>query len=89
MNTINYSILQKVLHALSALLIIWLVVSGFYVALVSEAARYKQVIGNINVSLSVLLIPVFMLRLYVSFGRGSPAVIDVKNLTPWFFLFIR
>lgn len=35
------------------------------------------------VSLSVLLIPVFMLRLYVSFGRGSPAVIDVKNLTPW------
>lgn len=89
MNTINYSTLQKVLHALSALLIIWLVVSGFYVALVSEAARYKQVIGNINVSLSVLFIPVFMLRFYVSFGRGCPAVIDVKNLTPWLVFFIH
>lgn len=83
MKAVDYSALQKVLHALSALLILWLMVSGFSVGLISEAARYKQVIGNFNVSLSLLLMPLFILRLYVSFGRGFPAAVDVNNIESW------
>lgn len=83
MKAVDYSALQKVLHALSALLILWLMVSGFSVGLISEAARYKQVIGNFNVSLSLLLMPLFILRFYVSFGRGFPAAVDVNNIESW------
>lgn len=85
----EYSKLQKVLHALSALLIIWLLISGFYAAQISEVVRHKQFIGDFNVSLSLLLIPIFTLRFYVSFGRGFPAVLDVKNLTPWLVFFVH
>ena len=89
MKTINYSTLQKVLHGFSAVLIIWLMMSGFYIGLIAEAVSYKQVISDINVSLGLLLTPVFILRLCVSFGRGCPATVDVNNLAPWLAFFIH
>lgn len=89
MKTINYSTLQKVLHGFSAVLIIWLMMSGFYIGLVAEAVSYKQVISDMNVSLGLLLIPVFILRLCVSFGRGCPATVDVNDLAPWLAFFIH
>ena len=89
MKTINYSTLQKVLHGFSAMLIIWLMASGFYIGLVAEAVSYKQVIGSMNVSLGLLLTPVFILRLCVSFGRGCPVTVDVNNLVPWLAFFIH
>lgn len=85
----NYSALQKVLHGFSAVMIIWLMVSGFYIGVVPDAVSYKQVVGDINVSLALLLTPVFILRLCVSFGRGCPSTVDVNNLAPWLAFFIH
>ena len=79
----KYSILQKVLNGVSALTIIWLLMSGFYVGLISEDLGLKHFIGELNVSVSLLLVPVFLLRLWVSFGRGYSALAGEKNLTPW------
>lgn len=79
----NYSLLQKVLHGVSALTIIWLLISGFYVGLISEKSTLKLFISEFNVSVSLLLIPVFLLRLSVSFGRGYGALSGENNLTPW------
>ncbi len=55
----KYSTLQKVLHALSALTIIWLLMSGFYAGLISEDAALKRLIGELNVSVSLSLAPFF------------------------------
>ena len=85
----KYSTLQKVLHALSALMIIWLLMSGFYAGLISENAGLKLFIGQLNVSVSLLLAPVFLLRLCVSFGRGYGALEGVKNLMPWLAFFVH
>lgn len=79
----KYSMLQKVLHGFSALTIIWLLISGFYVGLISENLALKVFVGELNVSVSLLLAPVFLLRLYVSFGRGYGALAGEKSLTPW------
>ena len=89
MKTINYSTLQKVLHGFSAVMIIWLMVSGFYIGVVPDAVSYKQVVGDIHVSLALLLTPIFILRLCVSFGRGCPSTVDVNNLAPWLAFFIH
>ena len=79
----KYSMLQKVLHGLSALTIIWLLMSGFYVGLISEDPALKVFIGDLNVSVSLLLMPIFLLRLCVSFGRGYGALAGKHKLMPW------
>ena len=85
----NYSIVQKVLHGLSALTIIWLLMSGFYVGLIMKDSALKIFVGELNVSLSLLLVPLFLLRLCVSFGRGYGALTDEKKLTPWLAFFVH
>lgn len=85
----KYSMLQKVLHGFSALTIIWLLISGFYVGLISENLALKVFVGELNVSVSLLLAPVFLLRLYVSFGRGYGALAGEKSLTPWLAFFVH
>lgn len=83
MQKIEYTKLQKALHAISALMILWLLMSGFYAGLIKEEEPLKHVIGAFNVSLSLLLIPIFLVRTYVSFGRGYAAVKGDKNLAHW------
>ena len=85
----KYSALQKVLHGFSALTIIWLLMSGFYVGLISKDLGLKHFIGELNVSVGLLLMPVFLLRLWVSFGRGYGALAGEKNLTPWLAFFVH
>lgn len=79
----NYSSLQKVLHGFTALIIIWLLMSGFYAGLITKDAALKVYIGELNVSVSLLLVPVFLLRLCVSFGRGYSALAGKNNVFPW------
>lgn len=79
----KYSMLQKVLHGLSALTIMWLLTSGFYVGLISEDPGLKIVVSGFNVSVSLLLMPVFLLRLVVSSGRGYGALSGENKLMPW------
>lgn len=83
MNLQPYTTKQKILHGLSMLIIIWLLVSGFCLGLVDSAATYKHFFSQLNVSLSLLLILLFIPRLFISFGRGFPAVKKSRQIMPW------
>lgn len=85
----KYSTLQKVLHGLSALTIIWLLLSGFYIGLISADFALKRFIGELNVSVGLLLMPLFLLRLCISFGRGYGVLNGVKDLMPWLAFFVH
>jgi cytochrome b561 len=70
MNTSAYSTGQKLLHWVSAVIIMWSLLSGFAVAVFSVSASVKAWVAFFNVSLTTLYIPVFALRVYCSFGHG-------------------
>jgi cytochrome b561 len=64
----DYSGLQKLLHWLSAIVILWALISGFYVSLFDVPFAVKEWVVFVNVSLTMLYLPFFVLRLYLSFG---------------------
>ena len=70
MKSLPYSARQKWLHWLSAVVILWALLSGFYVAVFSVPASIKAWVGFFNVSLTALYIPVFVFRVYCSFAHG-------------------
>ena len=76
----KYSTLQKWLHAVSMIIILWLMVSGYYAALVAKSEDIKHAIGAFNVALATLFTPVFFFRMYVSFGKGSVDVVKSKEV---------
>lgn len=63
MTVLGYSGQRVWLHWLSAAVIIWTLVSGFYVAGVEVPARISQWVSFINVSLTTVFIPFFVWRL--------------------------
>lgn len=65
----HYSLPQILLHWVSAAVILWTLTSGFYVAMANVAPETKHLVGFINVSLTALLIPVFVLRVYFFFAH--------------------
>ncbi|WP_333603375.1 cytochrome b [Pantoea eucrina] len=69
----KYSTQQIILHWLSAIIIIWATLSGFYVAFCHPDQPVKEWIGFFNVSLTTLFIPFFILRVWYLFRHGSPA----------------
>ncbi|CNH39498.1 cytochrome b561 family protein [Yersinia massiliensis] len=77
----KYSWQQIVLHWVSAVIIIWATATGFYVALFDVAPTLKTLIGFINVSLTTLFIPVFIIRLYYYFTAEKPEEINTTRLT--------
>lgn len=61
----NYSGRRVLLHWLSAVIILWALVSGFYVAYMPVPASVGHWIGSLNVSLTTLLIPLFVWRAWL------------------------
>ena len=62
---VKYNRCQVMLHWLSAIIIIWALISGFYVALFDVNQQLKDMIGFFNVSITTVLIPFFVLRIIV------------------------
>ncbi|WHS60801.1 cytochrome b/b6 domain-containing protein [Pseudomonas sp. G2-4] len=58
----NYSRQRVLLHWLSAVIILWTLVSGFYVAYTPVSASTEHWVGSFNVSLTTLFIPLFVWR---------------------------
>lgn len=77
----KYSWQQVILHWVSALVIIWATISGFYVGLFNVSPELKTLTGFINVSLTTLLIPVFIIRLYFYFVSEKPEEINTTGIT--------
>lgn len=70
--TKTYSRSQKLLHWLSAVVILWALFTGFYVALAPVSPEMKGLAGWINVSLTTLLIPVFAWRCFLAWRHRIP-----------------
>ncbi|NWD66291.1 cytochrome b/b6 domain-containing protein [Pseudomonas gingeri] len=68
------------LHWLSAAIILWALVSGFYVAFLSTSLALKQVVGSFNVYVTALFIPFFVVRVLLSF---SPREQTARTLAQW------
>lgn len=69
MNASNYSKRRVLLHWVSAAIILWTLVSGFYVAYVPVPVAIKQWVGSLNVSLTTVFIPLFAWRLWLFFSN--------------------
>ncbi|CFQ99416.1 MULTISPECIES: cytochrome b [Yersinia] len=77
----KYSWQQIVLHWVSAAVIIWATVTGFYVALFDVTPTLKTLIGFINVSLTTVFIPLFIIRLYFYFTAEKPTEVNSTRST--------
>jgi cytochrome b561 len=65
MNVSVYSRQRVWLHWLSAIVIVWTLASGFYVAIFEVPAQVKHWVGFVNVSLTTVFIPFFVWRFYL------------------------
>ncbi|WP_350262553.1 cytochrome b/b6 domain-containing protein (plasmid) [Pantoea sp. BJ2] len=76
----KYSPIQVVFHWISAIIILWAIVSGFSVAFFDIFFPYKDLISYINVSLTTIFIPILLLRIIFCFLRGKPENTHLKKL---------
>lgn len=72
MPTLRYSRPRALLHWGSALVILWASVSGFANALLQLPAPLSAAVSFINVSLTALLIPFFVLRIGYALAQPGP-----------------
>jgi cytochrome b561 len=68
----KYNRIQVALHWVSAAIIIWGIISGFYVALFQAGALHKEWVSFLNVSLTTLFIPIFIFRVCWAWRSGKP-----------------
>ncbi len=73
MDNSKYHWQQIYLHWISAVVILWGLVTGFYVAFTKPDPLIANWIGFVNVSLTTLFIPFFILRIWFFFKFGKPA----------------
>lgn len=72
----RYSWEQVLLHWVSAAVILWVLVSGFYVAYAEVDEAMHAWVGWVNVSATTLYIPIFVLRCAVRAFKPAPVSID-------------
>jgi cytochrome b561 len=68
----KYAWQQIVLHWLSAVIIIWATLSGFYSALFELPPKLRNWVSFFNISLTTIFIPFFILRLWFMCRLGKP-----------------
>lgn len=80
--SIHYSRRRVLLHWLSAAIILWALVSGFYVAFNPVSASIEHWVGSLNVSLTTLFIPFFLWRAWLFVcgqkSRGAALAVDKR-----------
>lgn len=69
----HYSKPRRVLHWIFAAVVLWATISGYASALLQPPPSVKQVLAFINVSLTTLLVPLFVLRLFYLVLHPAPA----------------
>jgi len=72
MNTMNYDITAKILHWLSALVILWATLAGLYIILPNTEDHIKLQIAELNISITTLFIPIFCYRILYRITRKAP-----------------
>lgn len=69
----KYNITARLLHWLSALVILWTTISGFYLILFNIDESIKHQISELNVSIAVVFIPFFCWRVIYRIKHGIPS----------------
>ncbi|AZC59461.1 MULTISPECIES: cytochrome b [Pseudomonas] len=72
MNHPHYSRPRRLLHWLFAAVVLWATISGYTSALLQPSPSVRQAIAFINVSLTTLLVPLFVLRLFYLVRHPAP-----------------
>ena len=70
--SIKFSAIAKVLHWISAIVILWATISGLYLATFYVEDATKQQIAQINISVTFIFIPFFFIRILHRIKRGVP-----------------
>lgn len=74
----RYSGISRLLHWVSAAVILWATISGIYMAACAGPA-VKQLISYINVSVTSLLTPLFAARVIYALCSRKPKPLDVSR----------
>ena len=75
----RYAWPQVVLHWLSAAIILWIMCTGAYLAVFEVDPALQAAMADFNVSISLLLIPVFILRCVVRLSIPGPPAHTTKR----------
>jgi superoxide oxidase len=67
----KYSQTARVLHWISAIVILWATVSGFYITTQNVDEATKSHIANFNVSVTLFFIPLFIARVLYRLWHGA------------------
>jgi len=84
MNTVNYDNTAKMLHWLSALVILWATLGGLYIILPNTEEHIKLQIAELNISITTLFIPIFCFRIWyristkVTHEQGRAPTMEAK-----------
>jgi cytochrome b561 len=76
----GYAVLLRWLHWISAAVILWAMISGFWAGSLPESEASRKAIAGFNIALTTLFIPLFALRIYVRFTRPVPGPIWSSKL---------
>lgn len=80
MQPLTYCWQQILLHWVSALVIGWALVSGFYVSVFDVEPATAHLVGFVNVGLTTLFIPVFLLRWLMRHLKARPRALNEHAL---------
>lgn len=69
----RYPLMRRILHWLSAVIILWALVSGFTLALTDVPESVHQWIAAFNVATTLVFFPFFVLRLTLALVQKKPS----------------
>lgn len=77
----KFGITARVLHWLSALVILWATATGLYIAFFELDEKIRQWILDFNVSVTFVFIPLFILRILYRTQNGVPSYHNILSET--------
>lgn len=72
MKSVKYNPTARILHWVSAVVIIWATLSGFFIALLPPEAVLRAWLSWFNISLTTLYLPVFLFRALYAICTKKP-----------------
>lgn len=79
MTTTKYSLTARILHWISATVIIWATITGFFLATLDADSELRAFLSFLNVSLTTTFMPVFIIRVIYSARSNKPQEIDMPG----------
>ncbi len=77
MKTRKYSPLSRILHWISAAVIIWATLSGFFLATLTAESPIRGFLSSFNISLTTAFLPIFLFRLGYAIASKKPEKLSV------------